>query len=78
MKIITATKLRQNLYNILDNVIESGLPVEIERHGHKLKIIPEEKKSKLEKLEEHDIIKGTPEELVDIEWSDAWQGEASV
>ena len=39
--IFTATKLRQNLYNILDGVIDSGIPVEIERKGVLLKIVPE-------------------------------------
>ena len=73
--VYSATKLRQNLYNILDGVIESGIPVEIERKGHKLKIMPENPVSKLELLEEHDVINGDPESLVSIDWSDTWNSD---
>ena len=34
----------------MDRVIETGVPVEIERKSHKLKIVLEEKKSKLNNL----------------------------
>ena len=37
----SATKLRHNLYNILDRVIEKGEIVEVERKGHVLTIAPE-------------------------------------
>ena len=73
--VYSATKLRQNLYNILDGVIESGIPVEIERKGHKLKIMPENPVSKLELLEEHDVINGDPESLVSIDWSNTWNSD---
>jgi len=46
----TATKLRQNLYNILDSVIDNGIPVEIERKGVILKIILEQRVSKWDRL----------------------------
>ena len=36
---ITASKLRENVYNILDQVLETGVPVEIERGGHPLRIV---------------------------------------
>ncbi|MBN2535574.1 MAG: type II toxin-antitoxin system Phd/YefM family antitoxin [Spirochaetales bacterium] len=70
---ITATKLRQNLYNILDKIIETGIPVEIERNGYTLKIIPEKKISKFERLEKHDVLKGDPESIVSMDWSVEWQ-----
>ncbi|MCK4542739.1 MAG: hypothetical protein KAU17_10950 [Spirochaetales bacterium] len=41
---ISATKLRQDLYNILDQVIETGVPLEIARKGHIVKIVPENRK----------------------------------
>lgn len=68
----TATKLRQNLYNILDNIIDNGIPVEIERKGVILKIIPEKQKSKWDRLETHNIINGDPESIVSIDWSKDW------
>lgn len=68
----SATKLRQNLYNILDKVIEEGITVEIERKGHILKIITETPASKWDQLEPHNIISDNPESIVSIDWSDEW------
>ncbi len=73
--VYSATKLRQNLYNILDAIIESGIPVEIERKGHKLKILPEKPVSKFSLLEDHDVINGDPESLVSIDWSGTWNSD---
>jgi hypothetical protein len=71
---ISATKLRQNLYSILDQIIESGIPVEIERKGHILKIFPEKPVNKLDRLEEHDCIIGDSGDIVHIDWSELWEG----
>lgn len=71
---ISATKLRQDLYNILDQVIETGVPLEIARKGHIVKIVPENPKSKFERLEVHDCIQGGPDDLVEIDWSKEWKG----
>jgi antitoxin (DNA-binding transcriptional repressor) of toxin-antitoxin stability system len=71
---VSATRLRQNLYSILDSVLETGVPVEIERKGKKLKIVPEEPVSKWDRLEPHDIVNGDPRELVHLDWSDEWKG----
>ena len=38
---LTASKLRANVYRVLDQVLETGVPVEIERHGRRLRIIAE-------------------------------------
>jgi hypothetical protein len=43
----------------------------LERKGQKLKIVLEEKKSKLENLKSHDCITGDPDDLVQVkvgEW----------
>jgi PHD/YefM family antitoxin component YafN of YafNO toxin-antitoxin module len=37
-KRVTASHLRQNIYRILDEVIETGQPVEIERKGSVVRI----------------------------------------
>jgi hypothetical protein len=68
---IKATKLRQNLYRILDDILQTGIPIEIERNGRVLKIIPE-KINKLVNLEKHDLIIGDPEEIVHMDWSSEW------
>ena len=75
---ISATKLRQNLYNILDKVINDGIPVEVERKGHRLKIVPDKPKSKLNIIEKHEIIKGDPESLVHIDWTKEWSIEKEL
>ncbi len=75
---ISATKLRQNLYNILDQVINDGIPVEVERKGHKLKIVPEKSRSKFSLLEKHEIINGDPESFVHIDWTGIWNGEKEL
>jgi len=73
---VTASKLRENIYKILDQVLESGAPVEIERRGRKLRIVPvdEAPRRKLERLEPHpDAIVGDAEELVHLDWSAEWK-----
>jgi hypothetical protein len=75
---IKTTQLRQNIYRILDRILETGIPVEIERKGKKLKIIPEEPVSKWDRLEKHNVINGDPEELVHIDWSDEWNKDAHI
>jgi hypothetical protein len=72
---ISATRLRQDLYNILDQVIDSGLPVEIERRGQHLRIVPARASRKLERLERRAVINGDPESIVHVDWSSTWSGE---
>jgi len=70
---ITLTALRQQLFTAVDHVIESGIPLVINRNGHQLKIVLEEPKNKLSNLTVHDCIKGKPEDLVDLqlgEWNE--------
>jgi len=71
--VLTATKLRQNLYRILDEILDSGIPVKINRKGEILNIIPEKKKSKLERLEEHRTIIGSPESIIDVNFDSEWK-----
>jgi prevent-host-death family protein len=71
MRPISLTALRNNLFKIVDQVIRTGNPIIIERKGHRLKIVLEEKKSKLENLNSHDCIIGDPDDLVQLkvaEW----------
>ena len=65
---ISVSKLRDNIYSILDNVLESGIPVEVMRKGRLLRITPEKPKSKLSRLRKRDCIVGNPEDLVHIDW----------
>ena len=70
---MSLTALRNNLFKVVDEVIKTGIPAEIERNGHKLKIVVEEKKSKLNNLRTHNCIVGNPDDLPDLkvmEWSE--------
>lgn len=69
MKTIKPTELRRNLYTLLDEVLKTGIPLEIDRKGELLRIIPISKSNKLENLVSRpDAIRGDPEDLVDISW----------
>jgi hypothetical protein len=70
---LKASKLRENIYRILDQVLETGVPVEIERGGKLLKIICAEPPSKLARLKPRDYLRGAPEELVHLDWSGEWR-----
>jgi hypothetical protein len=70
---LKASSLRENIYRILDQVLETGVPVEIERHGKLLKIVPEEPKSKLDNLKARPYLLADPEDLVHLDWSGEWR-----
>ena len=70
---MSLTALRNKLFKVVDQVIKTGIPAVIERNSHRLKIVLEEKKSKLDNLEPHDCIVGDPEDLVKLkvaEWGE--------
>ena len=69
MDTISPTRLRANLFKILDQVIETGIPVKISRKGELLEIVPKTRKSKLGNLVDRSgILTGDPEDIVDISW----------
>ncbi len=75
---VTASALRQNIYKLLDQVIESGEALEINRKGHLLKIIPEEKVSKFASMTKRDIFVKPDDEGDDIagmDWSKEWNAD---
>ena len=71
---ITPTELRANIYRLLDQLLDSGVPLEINRRGQTIRISVEPPRGKLERLEPHpEVIKGDPEELVHLDWSSEWK-----
>lgn len=71
MKSVSSTELRKNIFKLLDEVLNSGRPLEIHKGGRLLRIIPVEKRSKLQNLVSRpDTILGDPEDLVDISWDE--------
>jgi hypothetical protein len=69
----TASELRADVYRVLDSVLETGKPVEIERKGRVLKIVVEPPRSKLSSLVKRPYLRGAPEDIVHMDWSGAWR-----
>ena len=69
MKTITPTELRSNIYQILDEILDTGIPIEIEKGGKKLLIKPVEQPNKLKNLKKRkNVIKGDPNDLITLTW----------
>ncbi len=75
MAAISATELLKNLYDILDSVLDTGIPVEVERNGRRLRIVAEEHGSKWDRLTAHRVVVGDPDQLVHADWSHEWHGD---
>ncbi len=62
MKTITPTELRGNIYQILDDILNTGVPVKLNKGDRKLIIAPIESTDKLQNLRKRKhVIKGDPE-----------------
>ena len=72
---LTATRLRQDIYEILDGVIATGKPVEIERKGQLLQIVMVQtpQTSRLARIVKRPGLLCDPEELVESDWSGGWK-----
>ncbi len=73
---VTASTLRQNIYQFLDQIIETGKPLEIKRKGEILKVTKQKSESRLGRLRRHDCVNGDPEQLVHCDWSGEWTEHA--
>ncbi len=70
---ITASKLRENVYRILDEAIETGVPVEIVRKGVVLRIVLERPPSKLARLKKRPgMFVGDPDDIIGMDWLSEW------
>lgn len=69
---VTPTRLRAELFQLLDRVIETGEPLEIRRNGRILKIVVEQPTDKLARITPHpDFIVGDPDQFLEptpYEW----------
>jgi prevent-host-death family protein len=69
MKTVTATELRGNIYQFLDEVLETGIPLEVTKGGQRLRIIAVDTKDKLQNLPYRPkTINGDPDDLLNISW----------
>ena len=71
---LTASKLRQDVYKILDKIILTGNAVEIERNGSILKIIPVKRSySKLSKLKRRKVTDENSDNFTHVDWTEEWK-----
>ena len=80
---ITATRLRADLYRVIDDVIKKGVPVEVELRGRKVRIVPAEPRGKLAALVKRPgVLVGDPGRLPRIKtfdeknWRKKWDKRA--
>ena len=73
MMTIKPTEFRKNIYKLLDQVLNTGITIEIERKGKRIKIIPEKKMKKLDNLKRHKLFNCDPNDIVHIDWSSEWK-----
>lgn len=72
---ITASKLRDDIYNILDRVIKTGIPVEVVRKGSILSIAPKKEEARRASRKRwRPAMLWDPEKYVHIDWLDEWNG----
>jgi hypothetical protein len=60
---------------MLDKVVKTGKPLELDRKGTRLAVVPLAKKSKLDNLVKHDVIVGDPLELVVMDSTEEWNSD---
>jgi hypothetical protein len=75
---LTASTLRENVYRVLDQVLDTGVAVEIERRGRRLRIVPAGKArrpgpGRLARLRARRYLLCEADALVHIDWSRAWR-----
>ena len=70
---ISGTKLRENVYRVLDEALETGKPLEIRRKGRTLHLVPDGTGSRLDGLRKRPTLRGQPDEIVHMDWSSEWR-----
>lgn len=72
---MTATKLRENVYQLLDELAETGKPIEIERKGRLFLISSMGQPSKLTRLKKHKTMNHEKDldSIIHMDWSSEWK-----
>jgi prevent-host-death family protein len=66
MEKLTLTALRQNLFKVVDRVLETGAPVAIGRRGKTVLLSAQAVPSKLARLKRRKLVRGDSKLLVDV------------
>lgn len=79
MNTLTLTALRQNIFQVADQVLATGEPVVIERNGRRLVLAAAQPKIDWEHLPRRQAIVGDPEDLVEWSgWDESQWGEPAL
>ena len=71
---ISDINIQKDILKLLDKVVKTGIPLEIERKGKRLLISPAKKHRNLDCLEKHqDFVVGNPDDLIHIDWTSEWK-----
>jgi PHD/YefM family antitoxin component YafN of YafNO toxin-antitoxin module len=70
---VTPTEFRNNLFSMLDSVINEKEHIDINRNGTIIHLVPERKKSRLESLTPANFQNCSDEELENIKWENEWK-----
>jgi hypothetical protein len=71
---LSASRLRGDLYRLLDQVLETGEPLVIERKGRRLRVVADAPRSRLVRLPKRPgFIHGDPTDLIHLDWSKEWR-----
>jgi N-acyl-D-aspartate/D-glutamate deacylase len=66
----TPTLFKNDIFNMLDHILETGKPLEINRNGHIFKVVPPKKINKLDRLIAHpDVVVGNSDDIVNIDFT---------
>jgi hypothetical protein len=78
-KPMSATELRKDIYRVLDEVLETGIPQEVRRGQKRLMIVaadgPQRPRLRLDALPRRQAIACTPDDLIATTWEGEWKGE---
>ncbi len=76
-KPVTPSQLRQDVYRLIDAVLETGEPLEVTRNGRRLRLVLDEPgPDRLAAIQVNpDVIAGDPDELVSMDWSSEWDDD---
>lgn len=76
-KPMTPTELRKDLYRVLDDVLDTGVPQEVIRGARMLMIVPAGgRRLKLDDLPRREALACSPDELVATSWEQEWSPES--
>ncbi len=76
MKKMAPTQLRKDLYQLLDQVLESGEGIEIVRPTGSVILLPQKKPGKLANLAKRQTVIGDVDDIDKITWEDSWRPDS--